>query len=651
MTTPRIFISHSHHDNAFGQQLVADLRGLLGEDAVWYDASGGLHGGDEWWDRIVAEITERTTFIVILSPEALASKWVPREMSIAYRLHVELGHHLIPIMFQPCQRRSDWALIQEVDFVAPRAYQDAFADLCGVLGIAATAVAAPAPAPVDRRSPVTQRLTQETHTAFGREDWSVVIDKTDVLIARNEMTPVLWRERGLALLAQRDARDALAALERALVADPDDVPTLRAKAKAQLALGQDDPAAQTLTLAQSLAALDDAATRLPLLDELYPVLVRLGRWPEAARRVQDALRLAPRDPAWVQRQNDVQTHPMQEQYDAASAKQDWPAALVACAAAILLAPGDAAWQQRHAHAQAQSEAARHAAEEAERQRKAQEEAERLRKEQERLRQEQERKDRLLPSRLRTLGFVLAPNAEAIIPPTVEVPAGPFTMGSDKKRDPDASKYTPEPLVSLTLPAFRIGVYPVTVAEYTCALAAKAKDVTQPNNWASQQQQPDHPVVYVSWLMASAYAAWLSQMTGEPWRLPTEAEWEKAARGTDGRIYPWGDQWDKARANTSDGGAGGTTRIGQYMDKDASPYGCHDMAGNVWEWTSSLWNNGAPYDKIKSENDSDRTNYRVLRGGSWGGGPPIARAAYRFRVRPDLVSLDLGVRLARGRAGT
>lgn len=111
-----LFVSHSHHDDAFGQRLVTDLRAHLGEDAVWYDASGGLHGGDEWWIRTVAEITARDIFLVILSPAALASDWVPREMGVAYWRHVKLGKRLLPLLYRPCALPTDWQLIHALGF-------------------------------------------------------------------------------------------------------------------------------------------------------------------------------------------------------------------------------------------------------------------------------------------------------------------------------------------------------------------------------------------------------------------------------------------------------------------------------------------------------------------------------------------------------
>jgi formylglycine-generating enzyme required for sulfatase activity len=254
--------------------------------------------------------------------------------------------------------------------------------------------------------------------------------------------------------------------------------------------------------------------------------------------------------------------------------------------------------------------------------------------------------------------------EVILPPLCPVPAGPFTMGSDKTRDPHAQDAeTPQYVIAVG--AYQIAAYPVTVAEYACAVRAKAvpepsKGTWRPIKWKGQLQQLYHPVVCVSWRDATAYAAWLAKVTGQPWQLPSEAEWEKAARSTDGRIYPWGNQWNKARANTTDGGPGATTPVGAYAELgDASPYGVHDLAGNVWEWTSSLFK---PYSDMTSggREDPNFTAKRVLRGGSWEVGPRDARAACRGEIDPgrfygDLVSViafdDIGFRLVVAAAGS
>ncbi len=242
--------------------------------------------------------------------------------------------------------------------------------------------------------------------------------------------------------------------------------------------------------------------------------------------------------------------------------------------------------------------------------------------------------------------------ECILPPICPVSAGVFTMGSDKSRDKDADD-DETPQYPVEVDAFAIGQHPVTVAEYACAVRAKA--VREPEkswddvDWATQQAHPDHPVVCVSWNDTVAYCAWLAKLTSQPWRLPTEAEWEKAARGTDGRIYPWGDTFDKARCNTSESGIGRTTPVGRYPTGE-SPYHVQDMAGNVWEWTSSLLQ-PYPYRKNDGRENPDSTDNRVLRGGSWDVGSQYTRAAYRDGSRWVSFDDSGGFRLARAAAGS
>jgi formylglycine-generating enzyme required for sulfatase activity len=193
---------------------------------------------------------------------------------------------------------------------------------------------------------------------------------------------------------------------------------------------------------------------------------------------------------------------------------------------------------------------------------------------------------------------------------------------------------------VTLPAFQIARCPVTVAEYACFVRSGQRE---PRNWQVQLAKLDHPVVFVTWHDAMAYAAWLAKLTGQHWRLPTEAEWEKAARGTDGRIYPWGGTFDRTRCNTYESGIGTTTPVGNYPN-GASPYSAQDMAGNVWEWTSSLFKR-YPYRADDDRERVDSTENRVMRGGSSLNGAGRARAACRKSNWPDLLNNIYGFRLA------
>jgi formylglycine-generating enzyme required for sulfatase activity len=237
-------------------------------------------------------------------------------------------------------------------------------------------------------------------------------------------------------------------------------------------------------------------------------------------------------------------------------------------------------------------------------------------------------------------------AGLIVPPVCDVPAGSFPMGSDTRADPQAND-DELPQHSLTLPAFQISKYPVTVAEYACFVRAGQQE---PSDWLQQLGKLDHPVVYVSWHDAVAYARWLVAHTGQLWRLPSEAEWEKATRGTDGRIYPWGDTWDPAKANTGDGGKRGTTPVGSYP-AGASPCGAQELAGNVCEWTSSLAK-PYPYNASDGREQVESSGNRVLRGGSWSVDARLARAAYRSYVVPgNHLVVGIGFRLAGAAAGS
>ncbi|HEU5346688.1 MAG TPA: TIR domain-containing protein, partial [Ktedonobacterales bacterium] len=242
---PRIFVSHSHEDHEFCLRLIGDLRARFGEEAVWYDASRGQHGmqgGESWLDQIVAELTARPYFLVVLSPNAAASRWVQQEMGIAFRQHVDLGKRLLPVRLAEAPRRAEWGGIQEFSFDEPRPYDEALAELIQAIDplrqaprpTAAPAVAAPPPSP---QQALLRRLEQEAHTAYGRERWSDALDRTDVLIARNAMTPALWRERASAALALGDVAAATQAVDEALRTDPDDIETVRLQARILLQQG------------------------------------------------------------------------------------------------------------------------------------------------------------------------------------------------------------------------------------------------------------------------------------------------------------------------------------------------------------------------------------------------------------------------------
>lgn len=238
-------------------------------------------------------------------------------------------------------------------------------------------------------------------------------------------------------------------------------------------------------------------------------------------------------------------------------------------------------------------------------------------------------------RLQALGFTprVHPTTDVawLIPPLCTIPAGPFVMGTDVQLNPSITAPVPAqfPSHEVSLPTYVIGRYPVTVAEYACALAASAEGVRAPVNWSAQCEFLLNPVFGLTWYDAVAYARWLTRQTGEVWRLPNEAEWEKAARGTDGRIYPWGNAWDPARTNAWEAKAstdpelrhtfGETTSVDAYP-LGASPYGVVDLTGNISQWTSTIDDPerfSYPYRADDGRDDlSVSAWFRIERGGCW-----------------------------------
>jgi len=243
---------------------------------------------------------------------------------------------------------------------------------------------------------------------------------------------------------------------------------------------------------------------------------------------------------------------------------------------------------------------------------------------------------------------------------VLVPAGEFLMGSDPARVKRA-RGNEQPQHTLYLPDYYLAKTPVTNAQYTAFVHATGHEL--PEHWEGGKLLPgkeDHPVVNVSWYDAVAYCNWLSQVTGKVYCLPSEAEWEKAARGTDGRIYPWGDELPDERRCNFGNIVGRTTAVGRYSPQGDSPYGCADMAGNVWEWTRSRiresrhvggerWFEMAfryPYDPEDGRENpgAGRDVLRVLRGGAFDYAGKLVRCAYRLPHDPSGRLGDIGFRV-------
>lgn len=222
---------------------------------------------------------------------------------------------------------------------------------------------------------------------------------------------------------------------------------------------------------------------------------------------------------------------------------------------------------------------------------------------------------------------------------LQMPAGAFLMGSNAGADDEK----PERMV--TMPAYQIDRYEVTVGEFRAFVKAtnhqtSAEQVGKPINetWRVDDigSRFDHPVRYVSWWDADKYCRWLGK------RLPTEAEWEYAARGNDGRRYPWGNDFDPARVAPPDD----TMPVGFYLD-NRSPIGAYDMAGNVWEWVND-WYRPDYYAQNQNDNPQGppQADQRTIRGGSFTNSPEDLRVTRRIKADPGSFHRDVGFRCAK-----
>lgn len=203
----------------------------------------------------------------------------------------------------------------------------------------------------------------------------------------------------------------------------------------------------------------------------------------------------------------------------------------------------------------------------------------------------------------------------------------------------------QPYHSVTLKAYEIAKNPVTNLDYFQFVWHSG--YRAPRSWKGLhflEGTDDHPVVGITQEDALNYIKWLNQRTHRHFRLPTEAEWEYGARGDDGRIYPWGNDFDPWRCNTIESGKRSTSAIGTYSPSGDSPIGLMDMVGNVWEWTSSA-QLPYPYNANDGRENPDGSTKIVVRGGSWYYSRKLARCACREAVLPSYVSPALGFRLA------
>jgi len=257
-------------------------------------------------------------------------------------------------------------------------------------------------------------------------------------------------------------------------------------------------------------------------------------------------------------------------------------------------------------------------------------------------------------------------SDAVCPQVARIPAGEFTMGAEDGEDDE------RPPHRVFLDEFCIGIYPVTNEQYAAFVADTRhhlpavgelprivtgdqeqtfRELAAPYVWPSGDpgERGLHPVTLVTIEDALAYCQWLARQTGRAVRLPTEAEWERAARGgSDGSKYPWGDDLDQGRANyladPTSKQLRGTQPVGSYP---ANNYNLFDVIGNVWEWVSDWYQADIYTDRLRHNPIGPSTGaLRVLRGGSWVvHDPRMLRTSYRHKVPPDTYAYSIGFRIA------
>jgi formylglycine-generating enzyme required for sulfatase activity len=239
---------------------------------------------------------------------------------------------------------------------------------------------------------------------------------------------------------------------------------------------------------------------------------------------------------------------------------------------------------------------------------------------------------------------------------VKIPHGEFLMGSKVEDKIAYDDEKPQHVLNISYD-FLMGRFPVTNEQFS--EFARAVDFQQEWGVGDWQEKQIHPVVNVSWYSALAYCEWLSESFGREnplglvFRLPTEAEWEKAARATHGREYPWGNDFNPIRCNSSESKRKGTTPVNEYSPQGDSPYGVCDLAGNVCEWTASLWGKdpAIPYFRYPYNMGDGRQNLnaennilRMTRGGSFECNFRGTRGAWKHPFYPEDADHDLGFRV-------
>lgn len=654
-SSPRVFISYAHADRAWLRSLVTHLHAALGNndpDFIFFDEHS-LRSGDAWNERLQQEVMARPIFVLALTPQSVTSQYVGAEVELALReTAANPNRRFISLMVQHCDpaQLSPMLLSYQITDFTQQPFNIAFAGLVGAIrsyvGVwnqqrppqpgyappiyqpvaparpqaptptppmqapaATPSSVSPAPtrfhvrsdpdAPIETEmvggppappSPQALQMAKDVHQYFVEESWTEVIRRGEfaITLPENRQNFQLRGEMAMAYASLKRWDKAAEHVDPALLAFSWRSDFWLTKARIQMAFGQEDDALISYDRAYGFAIADPGARRTikqMVFAERRDLLMGRGQFDEALAQIEDELGGSG---------NDIDRLRERAELLLKLGIRDE-------AAKMFLARRLTGWMQR-------------------------------------------------------LGYTLhaVRGVELVDAPMVAIPEGEFLFGSDPEKD-SMFEEDETPQLPVKTGAYEIGRFPVTVGEYERFVRAGGAPPAPMTiagtvyNWETMLQHPDYPVAGITWNDALAYVRWLAEITGEPWRLLTEPEWEKAARWDEerqhARIYPWGDVYDISRCGTMMN-LGAMTRVGSFPT-GASPYGVMDMEGAVGNLCSTIYRR-YPYVTRDGREDLDAlVGSTIVRGRGGNSGERMQRAASRNSTKRDVADRWIGFRVARG----
>jgi formylglycine-generating enzyme required for sulfatase activity len=655
-----IFLSYSHFDRPLCERIVRylsshltctitesiesgiSLSGVTG--SLFYDQH--LTTGDSWIRVLGQKIQESPIFILLLSEHSITSPWVRQEIELALTLaQKDPNRQIIPIQLESCDAASlspfllTYHMIQLSSSCLDTEFHAAMERTIRIIQGEQNREYSLAPN-IQR----IQNLSTQLVEGIQQHHWRDAANTGELLLRLTPRNPAVASYLAQAYTMLKKTSEALRILDDMISMNPHQSTLWQQKASVYMQITPPDISHANQCWDTARAYADSLSLKLAILSEQHNALVAAERWNETIEVCETALELDPSIEWFIAKINALDI--LKRYPEALREIRDILQKNICTNTEILLS----LWLKRAIYAhECDPKSYKTEIEEALIQ------AKKINPQHSRIEDTEQHiyfRQPVLPTWLRNKGYMLltgSQNQEYILPPTVTVPGGIFLMGAN----PLDSAATPleKPHHPINLPTYSIMSYPVTVAEYACAIRAGIVLAPEPEKhwngyvftWQVQEQQPEHPVVCITWYEAISYAQWLSLMTGKIWRLPTEAEWEKAARGTDGRIYPNGNTWIPNRFNTKELGTNWTLPIGSF--ENASFYGVYDMAGNVYDKTSSR-DLPYPYDPSQSENHQgmQEDDLLVVKGGAWFYARDDARCSRRGNYPRTYRSYNQGFRL-------